>query len=131
MWYNIRDMSNTNILIADDDPLLREAYIRRFARTNFTVHVAVNGEEAMKMIQEQTPDLLICDIMMPVKDGWSVLESLPKEKRPFPVVMLTNLDDDTTRERLKKYQVDGYLVKKDMTLHSLVETAEKLLSAKN
>jgi CheY-like chemotaxis protein len=115
------------ILIAEDDPYLREAYLRRFARTSFSVRTAHDGEEAVAMIQEQTPDLLICDIMMPGKDGWWVLSQLPKKKRLFPVIMLTNLEDDETQEQCKRNAVDGYLVKKDMSLKTLVETAEHLL----
>jgi hypothetical protein len=42
--------------------------------------------------------------------------------------MLTNLDDDVTHTRLKDYHVDDYLIKRDMTLHSLVETSERLLA---
>ena len=116
------------ILIAEDDPVLREAYKRRFARTDYTVKLAANGEEAVEMIRAEAPSLLICDVMMPGKDGWWVLEQNPKEKRTFPVIMLTNLEDDATHDNCAKHGVDDYLVKKDMSLHTLVETTDKLLS---
>lgn len=116
-----------SILIAEDDPILREAYVRRFARTDFIVTVAENGDEAAKMIRQRTPDLLICDIMMPVHDGIWVLQQFPKASRGFPVIMLTNLADDNTREKCKKLGMDDFFVKKDMSLATLVAMAEHLL----
>lgn len=115
------------ILIAEDDPYLREAYLRRFARTPFAVRTAHDGEEAVHLIREQVPDLLICDVKMPGKDGWWVLEQFPKNQRTFPVVMLTNSEDDETRGRCATLGVDAFLVKKDMSLHTLVETVGQLL----
>lgn len=120
-------MRHTTILIAEDDPVLREAYIRKFSMTSFKVVTAENGEIADKMIKESPPDLLICDIMMPVKDGIWLLEQYPKDKRTFPVIMLTNMEDDASHSACKKLGIDGYFIKKDMSLHTLVEMAENLL----
>jgi CheY-like chemotaxis protein len=116
-----------SILIAEDDPYLRAAYVRRFARTPLRVRVAHDGAEAARLIGEEAPDLLICDIMMPVHDGWWVLEQYPKASRSFPVIMLTNLADEATRTRCDRLGVDGFLVKSEMSLRTLVETAERLL----
>jgi DNA-binding response OmpR family regulator len=116
-----------SILIAEDDPYLRAAYVRRFARTPLRVRVAHDGAEAARLIGEEAPDLLICDIMMPNHDGWWVLERYPKAIRGFPVIMLTNLDNEDTRTRCAHLGVDGFLVKSQMSLRTLVETAERLL----
>lgn len=122
-----RMTSTFSILIAEDDPILREAYLRRFAHTTFRIRTAENGEQALAEITKETPDLLICDIMMPVHDGMWVLEQLPKNKRAFPVIMLTNMEDDASHKKCKELGVDGYLIKKDMSLHTLVDMTEKLL----
>lgn len=82
------------------------------------------------MVTEQKPDLLLLDLNMPVLDGFGVLEKLPKEKRPFPVIIITNFEDQATRDKAKKLGVDGYFVKKDMTIKSLVEMVEGLLKYK-
>jgi CheY-like chemotaxis protein len=116
-----------NILIAEDDPVLREVYVRKLARTGCALRTAGDGESAVRMIREAAPDLLVCDITMPTRDGWWVLGQFPKEKRSFPIIMLTNVADDATRERCRRL-ADGYFVKKDMTLASLAETVRSLLT---
>lgn len=118
-----------HILIAEDDPVLREAYERKFKRAGFTLETVKNGEEAVKRLQEKTPDLFICDVMMPGRDGWWVLEQFPREKRRFPVIMLTNLMDDQTRERCQAL-ADGYLTKSTMTLASLIDMMKHILTRK-
>ncbi len=115
------------IVITEDDAHLREAYRRRFTRTHFTVRFAENGLRAEALLRESPPDLLICDVMMPEKDGWWVLEQFPKASRAFPILMITNLDDAETAQRCKALGADGHLVKKNMSLASLVATAERLL----
>ena len=118
------------ILIAEDDPVLREVYVRRFARTRFTIRTAENGDEAVMMLKKEKPDLFICDILMPKHNGDWVLEQFPKKDRAFKVIMLTNIEDKETQEKCKKLGVDGYLVKKNMSIHSLIDMAEQLLSSK-
>lgn len=115
------------IIIAEDDPYLREAYERRFARTPFQVHTVDNAEKALDAIRQQPPDVLICDIMMPGKQGWWVLEQLPKDKRSFPVIMLTNQENDDMREKCEQLGADGYFVKSKMSLSSLVDMAQNIL----
>ncbi len=125
----IEVMNKQTIFIVEDDKVLRGAYQRRFARTSFNVRTAENGQEALQMMQQEQPDLLICDLMMPVQDGWWVLEQVRERGYQFPILVLTNLDDDATIKRLDSFKVDGYLVKRNMSLHSLVEKVNELLEA--
>lgn len=120
-------MALYKLLVAEDDTVLRDLYLRKFDRNVYDVRTAVNGQEALDLIREDKPDLLLLDINMPVIDGFGVLEQLPKISRPFPVIILTNFDDQANRERGKAYQVDDYFVKKDMTIKSLVEMVERLI----
>jgi CheY-like chemotaxis protein len=120
-------MATSNILIAEDDPVLRNLYQKKFALTGFQIRTAQDGEEAIRLITEQLPDLLILDIQMPKMDGFQVLEMLPREKRPFPVILLSNLADQRTQTRCQELGADGFLIKKDMTIKALLDLTEKLL----
>lgn len=121
-------MGKSNILIAEDDNVLRDLYLRKFKPDVFDIRTAVNGEETLRMIAEKAPDMLLLDLNMPVLDGFGVLEKLPpKGERGFPVIVLTNFEDQANRDRGAAFGVDDYFVKKDMTIKSLLEMVEKLL----
>ncbi len=116
------------ILIAEDDTVLRDLYIRKFSRTDNVVRTAVNGQEALDEIAKEAPEILLLDINMPVLDGAGVLEKLPpKGQRSFPVIILTNYGDQANKTRVEALGVDGFYIKKDMTIKSLVEMVETLL----
>ncbi|MBI3332294.1 response regulator [Candidatus Peregrinibacteria bacterium] len=123
-------MARGNILIAEDDPVLRNLYVKKFTVGGFAIRTATNGEETINAITEQPPDLLILDIHMPKVDGFAVLEKFPKGTRSFPVIVLTNFGDEKYRQRGEELGVEGYFIKKDMTIRSLLDMTEKLLSSR-
>lgn len=120
-------MAQYKIIVAEDDTVLRDLYLRKFDKSVYDIRKAINGEEAIKLVNEQKPDLMLLDINMPVLDGFGVLEKFPKETRNFPIVLLTNFDDQANRDRGAKLGVDDYFVKKDMTIKSLLEMVHRLL----
>ncbi len=120
-------MAGKNILIAEDDPVLRDVYVRKFSNENFSIRTAENGEQALKMLQENEPDVLLLDINMPLLDGYGVLDRFPKEKRSCKVIILTNFEDQENRRKAEKHGVDGYFVKKNMTIKSLYEMVQAAL----
>lgn len=76
----------------------------------YDVDYAYNGEEALRKLEEETPALILLDIMMPYVDGWSVL-SFIRKKSACPVIMLTALSD--TEQKLKGFEngADDYITK--------------------
>jgi len=123
-------MANTYILIAEDDAVLREVYMKKFNISGYNIRTAENGEEAIAEIQNKEPDILILDINMPILDGFGVLERYPKAGRKFPVIMLTNFQDDKYKSLGLELGADDYFIKSEMTIHKLLEMVETLLKAK-
>lgn len=123
-------MPKANILIAEDDAVLREVYTKKFTLEGYDIRTAKNGEEALSEIQKKAPDIMIVDINMPVLDGFGVLERCPKEKRSFPIIMLTNFADASNRERGKNLGADDYFIKSEMTIRKLTEMVASLVKAK-
>ena len=120
-------MSTPAILIAEDDPVLRSLCEKKFILEGFSVRTAGDGEQTVRAIREQTPDLVLCDIHMPAMDGFQVLETFPKNTRSFPIVMLTNFDMAEFKLRALNLGADDYVVKKDMTMKTLVAMAKRML----
>lgn len=82
------------ILIVDDDPRVREILSLYFNKENFAVLTASTGEEALKLIKTNPPQLIILDIMLPRMDGWEVCRVLRNQKVETPVLMLTAKTED-------------------------------------
>jgi CheY-like chemotaxis protein len=83
------------VLVIDDDPVQCELMQRFLGREGFRVLVARSGEEGLRLAREMRPDAITLDVMMPERDGWSVLADIKAdpELRSIPVVMLTMVDD--------------------------------------
>ena len=120
-------MAKLNLVVGEDDAVLRTLYGKKFTLEGFDVRQATDGEEVIRMIREKTPDLLLLDIHMPKVDGFQVLREFPKKDRGFPVIMLTNFDQSEFKLRALELGADDYFVKKDMTMRSLVEMVKRLL----
>lgn len=119
-------MVKPDILIAEDDPVLRNLYVKKFSVSGFPIRAVEDGEQALAALQERFPQVLVLDIHMPKVDGFQVLEHYPKVQRSFPVVMLTNFADEKSRERGVDLGADEYFIKKDMTIKSLLEMVERV-----
>ena len=123
-------MKKGRILIAEDDPVLRGVYEKKFSVNGYSIKTVKNGEEAVEMIEKEEPDILILDINMPVMDGFAVLESYPREERNFPVILLTNFSDKKNQERGEELGANDFFVKSDMTIRKLLDMVEKMMTAK-
>jgi two-component system alkaline phosphatase synthesis response regulator PhoP/two-component system response regulator VicR len=85
------------ILIADDEEVIRKFLKIHLAKLGYEVKEAVDGEQAIDQLGKDDFDLLICDILMPKKDGWEVIKkakSNPKTK-DMPVIVLTAKNEDS------------------------------------
>jgi len=87
--------SAKTILVVDDDPVARDLLRRHLSRGGYRVEVATNGEEAMRLAREISPDAITLDVLMPQMDGWTVLAALKEdpELEKIPVAMLSIVDD--------------------------------------
>lgn len=79
------------ILYAEDDPAMRTLFEMNLEAEGFEVHVAPDGDAAYEAAHELMPDLIVLDIMMPGRDGYTVLRELKDDPRTqhIPIVLLT------------------------------------------
>ena len=106
--------TKTKILIIDDDKFLLDMYSLKFSKGGYDVSVAFNGEEAISKIKDSyTPDIILCDVIMPVMDGIKFLKTLREEKLSpnAAVVILSNQGQNEDIELAKTYDIDGYIIK--------------------
>ncbi len=86
---------DTTVLVVDDDAAARDLIGRFLRREGFAVLTAANGEQAMRMVREQRPDVITLDVIMPGMDGWEVLRALKadSELEDIPVILMTITND--------------------------------------
>lgn len=100
------------VLIADDEPALRALLKTNLALEGFETLTASNGEEALRVIRDEAPDVVLLDVMMPVMDGWAVLQELSKDGNRHTKVILVTAKA-TSEAQLQGWELgcDEYLTK--------------------
>lgn len=100
----------TTLLLVDDEPTLREPLAEYLTGQGFVVHEAESAAGARSVLLEQTPDLVLLDIMMPGEDGLSLCRHLV-ETRDLPVILLTARGEATDRIVGLEIGADDYVTK--------------------
>jgi DNA-binding response OmpR family regulator len=118
------------ILVVDDEPELVEQIRQTLAGLKYTVDVALDGEEALDRIYVDPYDLILLDIMLPQKDGFSIVAALRAEKIQTPVLMLTARGAVEDRIRGLDLGADDYLVK-PFSMEELLARIRALLRRSN
>ena len=105
-----RQPSSANVLVVDDEPILRETISYTLVREGFAVHVASDGEEALELARTTNPDVIVLDIMLPRIDGLQVLRSL-RATSTVPIILLSARGDEIDRVLGLELGADDYLAK--------------------
>mgnify|MGYP001589757259 CR=1 FL=1 len=116
------------ILVVEDDKFLRELISKRLRDEQFTVFESIDGEEAFKVLDKETVDLILLDIILPGVNGFEILKRLKEDPTiaHIPVMMLTNLGQKSDLERGKELGAEEYMVKAQYTPREIVERIKQL-----
>jgi DNA-binding response OmpR family regulator len=111
------------ILIVDDDQALAEVYRARLEIEGYNVVIKYDGEEALKWLATQDPDLIILDCLLPKFGGLGVLEAYKNEhpKSKVPVVMVSGLDRPEYKQKADDLGAVAYLVKSSVSISEMVD----------
>ena len=107
------EQTKVRVLVADDHPVVRQGIIAnvRPQRDMTVVAEAGDGVEALALIKEQVPDVVLLDLRMPHMDGLDVLTEVDKSKLPCKVIIMTTFDSEEDVQRAMKAGARGYLLK--------------------
>jgi two-component system, OmpR family, alkaline phosphatase synthesis response regulator PhoP len=111
------------VLIADDDEKFRVMIANALKQAGFGVVEAVDGGEAVKKAQTEKPDVMLIDIMMPIKLGFEVLEELKADPtfKDTPIFTLSHLAQPSDVEKVKRLGATEHLIKTELSVRELVD----------
>ncbi len=122
-------MDSRYILVVEDDQFYSSIFERKLKSEGYTVSVAADGERALASMREKKPDLVLLDMVMPVKDGFETLKEIRADDnlKDIKVIVLSNLGQDTDVEATKKLNVIDRIIKANMSLEQMIETVRSAL----
>lgn len=99
------------ILIVEDEARLA-AFVEKGLRKNgFDTAVAADGEQAIFMVKNSHFDLILLDLKLPLKDGWTVLQELRNHGKQFPIIIMTATTDEWNRAAALEGGANDYVTK--------------------
>jgi len=120
--------SKPKILLADDDPGIRQILVRLLSEENYLVLTAANGVEALTVTGTVKVDLVLLDLNMPVKDGWETFEQLSAGNPLLPVILITARANQFFPALASGV---GALLEKPLDFAKLLQTIHDLLAESN
>jgi DNA-binding response OmpR family regulator len=123
-------MEGKKILIVEDDAFIRDIYGVKFTNEGFEVILAENGIEAVRKLEDVTPDVILLDMIMPYMDGMEVLKKIKDNQawKSIPIIMLTNISEKEKISQGKEFGVNEYLIKSHFTPAEVVEKVNNLFA---
>lgn len=118
------------IVLVEDDPVLAQMYLRKFALEGFDVRHAMDGEAGLALIKEVKPRLVLMDIMMPKQNGLETLKQLredPEIGQTF-VALLTNVGEQQYVDEGTKLGANDYLMKSAFTPREVADKVKGWLA---
>jgi CheY-like chemotaxis protein len=126
-----RNCMTKNVLIVDDEPNIVLSLKFLITQEGYEVRTAGSGEEALRALAEQVPDLVILDVMMPKPDGFEICQTIRSTPawRGIPVIILTAKGRDVERQKGLAMGADDYITKPFAT-KDLVAKVQAILQGK-
>ena len=102
-----------SILVVDDNEMNRDLLTRRLERQGYQVTTAVDGQQALDALSREEFNLVLLDIMLPIIDGYQVLEQIKADRSSchIPVIITTALDEADEKAKCMQLGADDYLTK--------------------
>ena len=117
-------MKKMKILLVDDEKEFVETLSERMAMRDLASDIALNGEEALQMVEDDAPDVMVLDLKMPGLDGMEVLRKVKKAYPDVQVIMLTGHGSEKDEEEARRLGAFEYL-QKPTGVDKIVQTIKR------
>jgi CheY-like chemotaxis protein len=117
------------ILVAEDNETIQDVVSSILHFMGFEVALGGNGVEALSLFLENSFDLVLTDLEMPIMDGWSLTHCIKERSPNTPVVLMTGSDGETVRKKMERAPVDSVIFK-PFRLEDLERTVQGALASR-
>lgn len=119
------------IVIIEDDPELQQQLTVAFVQAGFTVNNAYDGSTGLNLVSAKKPDIVLLDLVLPIRDGYKVLQVLKADPgtKDIPVIILSNLESLDNVEYALRMGASSYLVKANYQPKGIVKRVESALES--
>jgi len=117
------------IILAEDEKILADFLEKKLKNEGYEVKVARDGEEALKLLREEKPDLLLLDVIMPKKGGFEVLEEIRKDEnlKDLNVIIISNSGQPVEINKAMELGVKDYIIKTEFDPLEVIEKVKKYI----
>ena len=122
---------NQKVLVIEDDKFIRRALTIGLTKSGFDVSVASDGEEGLQKIKSEKPNLVLLDLIMPVKNGFDVLEDIKISEgdlTKIPIIILSNLEQGEDIKKCEDLGAVDYFVKSNMPMKEVISKVKYYLA---
>ena len=118
------------ILLIEDEKVLANLLKQRLEKEGFNINLARDGEEALKILKNIKPDLVLLDIILPKISGFELMDILRNDPsyNQAPIVIISNLGQESDIEKGQVLGAIGYFVKAKMSIEDLVKKVKGFLT---
>ena len=119
------------VLVVEDDRFLISAYRAKLEKAGYEVQIASDGDEALAVLKTFIPEVVLLDLVMPKRDGFSTLAEMKKDPKlaTIPVIVTSNLGQKEDIDKAMSLGANDYIIKSDLSIEELVGKLEKVSGA--
>ena len=125
----LEETKKTKVLIIEDDQRINKVYMAKLRVEGITTITALDGEEGLRKVYSEKPDLILLDLMLPQKSGFEILKEIKSdpEVKDIPVIILSNLAQEKEIKAGLDLGAEDYLVKTNYSIQQVMEKIKKNL----
>ncbi|MFA5086993.1 MAG: response regulator [Candidatus Paceibacterota bacterium] len=116
------------VLLIEDDKLLRDLLAKKLINNGYVVETAADGEDGMKAMRLNTPNLVLLDIIMPRKSGFEVMKEMRADEmlKDIPIIIVSNSGQPVELDKAKEMGVIDWIIKTEFNPQEVLQKVKKI-----